>query len=106
MLRFVVLRIGAVIPDLRIREDDDLPGVARVRKDFLVAGERRIKNDFALGLAARAVTFAAEDPAVFQRKDCLHLRSQVRIFRILSASAHASPGETLHATTHTAGAPS
>src|SRR6185312_2971750 len=69
---FIVFRIGAVVADLRIGQNHDLAGIGRVSEDFLVAGERGIKNYFAVTFAFRAVTSAAEDSSIFQRKDCLH----------------------------------
>src|SRR5207302_10593595 len=71
----VVFRIGAVIPDFRIGQDNDLAGVRRVGENFLVAGDGSIENNFAVALCFCSVTFAAEDSAIFQRKDGLHSRS-------------------------------
>ena len=34
----VVCLVGAVVADLRIGENDDLPGIGRIGGDFLVAG--------------------------------------------------------------------
>src|SRR3981189_2025942 len=55
-----------------------------VGENFLVAGNASIKNDFAVAFAFGSVAFASEDSAVFQRKDSLHSRSSVGIYRILS----------------------
>ena len=71
----VVFRIGAVIPDFRIGQDNDLAGVRRVGENFLVAGDGSIENNFAVTFCFCSVTFAAEDSAIFQRKDGLHSRS-------------------------------
>src|SRR5271166_4331130 len=82
--RLVVLGIRAVISDLGIGENYDLPGVGRIGKDFLIAGDGSIKNDFAVTFAFGAEAFAAEDSTVFQRKDCLHRNSGEWILTILS----------------------
>src|SRR6266550_1049657 len=72
---FVVFGVGAVVSDFRIGENDDLAGVGRVGKDFLIAGDGSIKNYFPVTFAFGSVAFASEDSAVFQRKDGLHLVS-------------------------------
>jgi hypothetical protein len=72
MRGFVVFRVGAVVADLGISQDDNLAGVRWVGEDFLVAGERGIKNYFPVTFAFRTVASAAEDPSIFQRKNCLH----------------------------------
>src|SRR5438093_10107306 len=81
---FVVFRIGAVVPDFRIGENYNLATIGRVSEDFLVTSDGSIKNDFAVTFAFGAVAFAAEDSAVFQRKDSLHSCSREWIFRILA----------------------
>src|ERR1700691_5355432 len=81
---FVIFLVGAVVTDLRIGQDNDLPRVGRIGENFLVAGDGSIKNDFAVAFAFGAVAFASEDSPVFQRKDSLHSRSGVWILEILS----------------------
>src|SRR6266550_2384714 len=81
---FVVFRIGAVVPDFRIGENYNLATIRRVSENFLVASDGSIENDFAVTFAFGAVAFAAEDSAVFQRKDSLHSCSREWIFRILA----------------------
>src|SRR5581483_8986121 len=80
----VIVLIGAVISDFWIRQNDDLSGVGRISKDFLISGNGSIKNDFAVAFAFGAVAFASEDSPVFQRKDSLHSRSEEWILWILS----------------------
>src|SRR5438874_11585758 len=80
----VVFRIGAVISDLRIGENNNLAAVRRIGENFLVAGDGSIKNDLAVTFAFGAVAFAAEDAPVFQRKDSLHQCSREWILRILA----------------------
>src|SRR5437764_5537006 len=80
----VVFRIGAVISDFRIGENNNLAAVRRIGENFLVAGDGSIKNDLAVTFAFCAVAFAAEDAPVFQRKDSLHQCSREWILRILA----------------------
>ena len=63
---FAIGLVGAVVTDLRIRENDDLAGVRRVSEDFLIAGDGGIENDFAGALGSRAKTNAFKNRAVFQ----------------------------------------
>jgi hypothetical protein len=44
---FFVVEIGADIADVRIRQANDLAGVAGVGENFLITGEAGIENDFA-----------------------------------------------------------
>ena len=68
----VVVGVGAVIPDFGIGENYNLPGVGGIGEDFLVASDGGVKNNFPVTFAFGTVAFAAEDPSIFQRKDCLH----------------------------------
>ena len=72
LVGFVVVRIGAVIADFGIGQDDDLAGVGRISKDLLIAGDGGVENDLPEALALRAIAFAAEDASILQRQDCLH----------------------------------
>ncbi len=83
---FVVVGVGAVIADFRIGEDYDLAGVGGVGENFLVSGDRGVKNNFPVTFTFSSVAFAAEDPAIFQRKDCLHCISGEWILMILSGN--------------------
>src|SRR5258708_7217772 len=83
----VIVRVGAVVANFWIRQDNDLPGIRRIGENFLVAGNGGIKNDFAVTLAFCSVASAAEDSAVFQRKDGVHSRSRGWILQILSSAA-------------------
>src|ERR1700761_7641584 len=71
-LRLGIGGIGAVIADLRIRQDYDLTGVGRISEYLLITRQRCVENDFACAFAARAVALTAEDAPVFERKDSLH----------------------------------
>src|SRR5262249_11013748 len=68
--RFVIVTAGAVIPDLRICQNDNLAGIRRIGEYFLVAGEGRVENDLAGPLCRRTKTPAFEDRPVFQGEDC------------------------------------
>ena len=50
--RFVIVRIRTHIADVRIREADNLPGIAGIGENFLVTGEAGIENDFAAATSA------------------------------------------------------
>src|SRR5882762_11175441 len=72
MRGLIVFRVGAVVANLRIGQNHDLPGVGRVSENFLVAGNGGIKNYFPVTFAFCSVALTAEDSAIFQRKYCLH----------------------------------
>ena len=65
--RLVVCLVGAVVADLGIGENDDLPGIGGIGGDFLIAGKRSIKNNFALAFAWVPIALATEDAPVFER---------------------------------------
>lgn len=69
--RLHVVGIGTDVADMRIREGDDLFGVGRVGKDFLIPGESSIENDLSRGLAGRTDRAAAEESSVSQRQHCI-----------------------------------
>jgi hypothetical protein len=54
---------------VRIRETDNLPGIAGISENFLVTGEAGIKNDFSAAARNRARRAAVKDAPVFQRED-------------------------------------
>src|SRR5207244_11204334 len=66
----VVFRIGAVISDFRIGENNNLAAVRRIGENFLVAGDGSIKNDLAVTFAICAVAIAAKVYPIFQRTEC------------------------------------
>ena len=66
------LHVGAVDPvvaDVRHRHGDDLPGVARVGKHFLVAGHRGVEAQLPAGLTIGTTRDAGEDRAVLERQN-------------------------------------
>ena len=62
MRGFFIVEIGANVSDVRIRQADDLAGVAGVGENFLITGEAGIENDFAAaardGAGGAAVKYA------------------------------------------------
>jgi hypothetical protein len=54
---------------VRIRQADNLSGIAGVGENFLVTGEAGIENDFAAAARDRARRAAVKDAPVFQRED-------------------------------------
>ncbi len=51
---------------MRIRQANDLPGVAGVRENFLITGEAGIENDFAAAARDSACSTAVKYAPVFQ----------------------------------------
>ena len=73
---FLVVEIGADVSDVRIRQANDLTGIAGVGENFLVTGEAGIENDFAAAARDGARRAAVKNASVFQRED----RGSVRNF--------------------------
>ena len=103
--RLVVALVDAVVPDVRIRERDDLPGVRRIGEDLLVARERGVEHDLARrhtvgGLKAHR--FALEGLAVGQNQQRLgHLPAPIPALAGIFASCehfpcHQMAGVLLH----------
>jgi len=65
---FDVLVIGADIADMGKGEGDQLTGIGRIGKDFLIAGHRRIEDDFADDLALSPKALAFERRSVSQHE--------------------------------------
>ncbi len=80
----VVCCVGAVISNLGVGENDDLPGIGGIGGDFLVSGKGSIENNFSLAFARGAIAVAAEDAPVFERQDRLHRVSGEWIQSILA----------------------
>src|SRR5207248_816238 len=66
---FLIIQVGANIPNVRIREADNLSRVAWVRENFLISREAGIENDFAAPARDRAGSAAAKAAPVFQREN-------------------------------------
>jgi hypothetical protein len=67
--RFLILNIRANISNVRVRQTNDLPGVAGVGENFLISGETGIENDFSAAARDRARSTAVKDAPVFQREN-------------------------------------
>jgi hypothetical protein len=72
----IVRLIGAVIADLGVGEDDNLPCVGGICRNFLVTGKGSIKNNFALAFTWVSMAVPTEDAPVFEREDRLHRLSE------------------------------
>jgi hypothetical protein len=66
---FLVIKIRADVPDVRIRETNDLSGIAWVGENFLITGETGIENDFAATARDGAGSAAVKYAPVFQREN-------------------------------------
>ncbi|MCY1292362.1 hypothetical protein D9M70_415830 [compost metagenome] len=64
LLGFGVFRGGAGVADVRVGQGDDLLGVGRIGKDFLIAGHGGVEHHFANGMAIGTDGLAAKDAAV------------------------------------------
>jgi hypothetical protein len=64
--RLLVIEICANIPDMRISQADDLPGVTWIGENFLITGEAGIENDFAAAARDSARGTAVKYAPVFQ----------------------------------------
>ena len=86
LARLDVFGVDPVVADVRIRQRDDLPAVARVGENFLVAGQRGVEHHFAGGLAGGTDRCAFENGAVCECEESgrqngqqgeLHFRAQL-----------------------------
>ena len=59
-----VLRVDAVIADLRIRHRHDLTAIARVRENLLITGHRRIEADFTVHFSVGAEGSSCEHRSI------------------------------------------
>jgi hypothetical protein len=65
----LVVEVRTHVSDVRIRQADDLTGVAGVGENFLVTGEAGVENDFAAAARDGTRRPAVKDAPVFQRED-------------------------------------
>src|SRR5690349_18721908 len=68
---FVVGRVGAIVADLRIGEDNDLAAVGWIGENFLVPGDGGIENHLTAAFDRRTKTDSLEDRTVLQGENCL-----------------------------------
>lgn len=80
--RFLVLGIGADVADVRIRQADNLAGIAGIGEDFLIAGEAGIKNNFSAAAATGAGRAAVKYSSVLERDErAVFVRLLQRVLR-------------------------
>lgn len=68
-LRFLIIRIRAYIPDVRVGETNNLAGITGIAENFLIAGETRIKNDFPAAPCDGAGGAPAKNSSVLEREN-------------------------------------
>jgi hypothetical protein len=68
-LRFLIIEVRAYIADVRIREADDLSGIAGIAENFLIAGEAGIKNNFSAAPRAGAGGAPVKKSSVLEREN-------------------------------------
>ena len=66
--RFLIIEIRANVPNVRIGQANDLPGITWIGEDFLVSREAGIENYFAAPARDRAGRAAVKYAPVFERK--------------------------------------
>ena len=74
---FLVERIRAVVPDVRVSHRHDLPAIRRIGQDLLITGHRGVEANFADARAGGAKGFAFESSAVFESEERAHDRENV-----------------------------
>ena len=79
MRGFLVIEIGADIPDVGISKADDLARVTGIGENFLIAGETGIENDFATTARDSAGGAAVKDAPVFECKNSGAVRDLVQL---------------------------
>src|SRR6266853_5265511 len=87
--RLLIVEVRPHIPDVRIRQANDLSRIARIGKDFLVSCETGIENNFAAAPGAGPCGASSKNSSVFECKSTLPCTSFSQ--RILfSGGLHAS----------------
>src|SRR5260370_31821237 len=66
-----IVQIRSHISDVRIRQADNLPRIARVGENFLISGETGIENDFAAATCICPRGASSENSSIFECKYCL-----------------------------------
>jgi hypothetical protein len=69
--RLLIIHVGPDISDVRVSQADDLAGIARIRKNFLISGEAGVENDFAAPPGRCSRGAAMKNAPVFERKNSL-----------------------------------
>jgi len=55
---------------VRVRQADNLPGIAGIGENFLITGEAGVENDFAAAARNRAGRAAIKYAPVLERQSC------------------------------------
>src|ERR1700726_1246633 len=66
-----IVQIRSDITDVRIRQTDNLPRIARVRENFLISGETGIENDFTATTCAGPRGASPKNSSIFECKCAL-----------------------------------
>jgi hypothetical protein len=69
--RLFIVGVDADISDVRVCQADNLAGIARIRKNFLISGEAGVENDFAASASVGSRGAAMKNAPVFERKNSL-----------------------------------
>jgi hypothetical protein len=67
----LIIEVRSHIPDVRIRQANYLPCVARVGEDFLVSGKTGVENDFAAAPGDCPRGASSKNSSVFECKNAL-----------------------------------
>src|ERR1700730_9174426 len=66
-----IVQIRSDITDVRIRQTDNLPRIARVRENFLISGETGVENDFTATTCAGSRGASPKNSSIFECKYAL-----------------------------------
>ena len=64
----LIIEVGSHVSDVRIGQTDNLPRVARVRKNFLISREAGIENNFAAATCAGSRGASLKNSSIFECK--------------------------------------
>jgi len=67
---FEILAVGSGIADMRVCQGDDLAGIGRISKNFLIARHGSIEHHFTNGAAFGAYRNAVKKGAVLESQQC------------------------------------
>jgi len=66
--RFFIIDIRSNVPNVGIRQADNLARVTWIGENFLISGEAGVENDFAAAPGAGARGATVKDSSVFERE--------------------------------------
>ncbi len=70
---FHIFKINPVVADKRVGHGDNLAGIRRIGKNFLVTGHGSVEDYLSPGLARPGKRAAGKHQAVFKCKECFHM---------------------------------